>query len=67
MIAQESIAEPLKFVVVAINSNTQMAYAKRHGRIDELITWRLDNLAKILKKHGVDSFETQYQKIGINK
>lgn len=62
VIAQESIEEPLKFVVVAINSNTQMAYAMRHGRIDELRTWRLDNLAKFLKKHNVNSFETQYQK-----
>ncbi|WP_338853983.1 hypothetical protein WE348_20370 (plasmid) [Alteromonas macleodii] len=62
VIAQESIEEPLKFVVVAINANTKMAYAMRHGRVDELRTWRLDNLAKFLKKHNVASFETQYQR-----
>ena len=62
VIAQESVDEPLKFVVVAINSNTKIAYALRHGRVDELRTWRLGNLAKFLKKHNVKSFETQYQK-----
>ncbi|TRY29796.1 hypothetical protein [Aliiglaciecola sp. M165] len=62
VIAQESIDEPLKFVVVAINSATKMAYAMRHGRVDELRTWRLDNLARFLKKHAVASFETQFQR-----
>jgi len=62
VIAQESINEPLKFVVVGINPNTKIAYAMRHGRLDELRTWRLDNLAKFLKKHAVASFETQYQR-----
>ena len=62
VIAQESIEEPLKFVVVAINSNTQMAYAMRHGRTDELRTWRIDYLAKFLRKHDVCSFETQFQR-----
>jgi hypothetical protein len=59
VIAQESQTEPLKFVVVAINAQTKIAYAMRHGRVDELRTWRLDNLAKFLSKHNVPSFETQ--------
>jgi hypothetical protein len=60
VIAQECIEQPLKFVVVAINGHTKMAYAMRHGRIDELRTWRLDNLARFLKNNAVASFDVQY-------
>ena len=58
--AQEVRAGALKFAVVAINTSSQLAYVMRHGRIDEPRTWRLDNLAKFLSKHGVSGFETTF-------
>ena len=62
IIVQESIEQELKFCVVGINPETNMAYAIRHGRINEFRTWRLDNLAKFLKNLGVVSYETQFKK-----
>lgn len=60
LIAQESVNQPLKFCVVGVNPHTSIAYAIRHGRVNEYRTWRADNLAKFFKGLGVASFETQY-------
>ncbi|GGZ83068.1 hypothetical protein [Paraglaciecola chathamensis] len=60
VIAQESKDDELKFFVFAINADTKTAYVMRHGRTNELRTWRLDNLAKFLKLHSVENFEVQY-------
>lgn len=62
IIAQESVEQALKFCVVGINPETNIAYAIRHGRVNEFRTWRLDNLAKFLKGLGVVSYETQFRK-----
>ena len=59
-IAQESEINPLKFTVVGVNPAQRLAYAMRHGRVNELRTWRLDNLAAYLKKLGVTNFEVQF-------
>lgn len=61
IIAQESTekAKMLKFHVVGVNPNDKIAYAVRHGRVNELRTWRLDNLAKFLKPL-VGSWEVQF-------
>lgn len=61
IIAQESQEEPLKFFVVAINTETQIAYTMRHGREDKHRAWRIDNLTRFLKSHCNLSFEVQYQ------
>tara|TARA_Y100001936_G_C15931143_1_gene589398 strand:- start:492 stop:755 length:264 start_codon:yes stop_codon:yes gene_type:complete len=61
VIAQESVEFPMKFVVVAINGNTKKAFSMRHGRVNELRTWRLDYLGKFLKKHGICQFDVQFQ------
>ena len=61
IIVQESIEQSLRFCVVGISSNNT-AYAIRHGRVNEFRTWRLDNLAKLLKGLGVVSYETQFKK-----
>ena len=61
-IAQESDITLLKFSLVGINPNQRVAYAVRHGRADELRTWRLDNLASFLKKQGIFSWEVQFNK-----
>jgi len=58
-IAQESESSPLKFSLVGINPNQQLAYIVRHGRSDELRTWRLDNLGAFLKKLGINRWEVQ--------
>lgn len=58
--AQELQKGTLKFAVVAVNASKQIAFVMRHGRIDEPRTWRLDNLAKFLSKHGVSGFETTF-------
>ena len=63
IIVQESIEQELKFCVVGINPETNIAYAIRHGRINEYRTWRSDNLAKFLKGLGVVSYETQFKKL----
>jgi len=62
IIAQESIDQPLKFCVVGVNPSSNIAYAIRHGRVNEFRTWRLDNLAKFLKNLGVISYEVQFKK-----
>jgi hypothetical protein len=62
IIAQESVDQELKFCVVGVNPNTNIAYAIRHGRVNEFRTWRLDNLAKFLKGLGVLSYEVQFKK-----
>ncbi|MDP2560502.1 hypothetical protein [Psychrobium sp. 1_MG-2023] len=58
-IAQESEIYPLKFSLVGINHQQKLAYIVRHGRNDELRTWRLDNLGAFLKKLGVTNWEVQ--------
>ncbi len=62
LIAQESKVEPDKFCLVGVNPHERIGYAIRHGRVDELRTWRLDNLVKFLKKqsHAIP-FEIQYK------
>ena len=60
-IAQESESSPLKFSLVGINPQQRVADAVRHGRVDELRTWRLDNLALFLKKLGVFNWEVQFE------
>ena len=62
LIAQESDDKPLKFHIVGINAASKLAYAMRHGRTDQLRTWRLDNLAKYLELFGVRNFEVQFNK-----
>ena len=61
VIEQEKENETVKFLVVAINAQTEMAYAMRHGRVNAPRTWRLDNLAKFLRKHNVTDFETVFR------
>jgi hypothetical protein len=61
-IAQESESSPLRFSLVGINPNQRIAYAIRHGRVDELRTWRLDNLAAFLKKQNIFNWEVQFNK-----
>ncbi len=58
-IAQESENSQLKFSLVGINPQQQIAYVIRHGRADELRTWRLDNLIAYLKKMSVTQCEVQ--------
>jgi len=58
-IAQESENNPLKFSLVGINPAQKLAYMVRHGRNDELRTWRLDTLGAFLKKLGVTNWEVQ--------
>ena len=58
-IAQESEITALKFSLVGINPQQQIAYVVRHGRVDELRTWRLDNLIAYLKKLSVNNCEVQ--------
>lgn len=58
VIANQS-AERNKFHVIAIIADTQTAFTVRHGRVDELRTWRLDQLAALLNKHGVTRFDVQ--------
>jgi hypothetical protein len=62
IIVQESVEHKLKFCVVGVNPNSNIAYAIRHGRVNEFRTWRLDNLAKMLKDLGVETYETQFHK-----
>lgn len=61
-IAQESEITPLRFSLVGINPKQRLAYAMRHGRVDELRTWRLDNLASFLKKQQIFNWEVQFNK-----
>ncbi|MGB0836437.1 MAG: hypothetical protein ACPGR2_18155 [Psychrobium sp.] len=58
-IAQENENSPLKFSLVGINPDKKLAYIVRHGRSDELRTWRLDTLGAFLKKLGVTNLEVQ--------
>lgn len=58
-IAQESESNPLKFSLVGINPSQKLAYIVRHGRHDDLRTWRLDTLGAFLKKLGVTNWEVQ--------
>jgi hypothetical protein len=58
-IAQESESNPLKFSLVGINPSQKLAYIVRHGRNDDLRTWRLDTLGAFLKKLGVTNWEVQ--------
>jgi hypothetical protein len=60
IIAQESAVLPMKFHVVGINPRSEIAYALRHGRTDDLRTWRLDNLGGFLKLLKVSSWEVQF-------
>lgn len=55
-----------KFHVIAIIADTQTAFTVRHGRVDELRTWRLDQLAALLNKHGVTRFDVQMRAIDDN-
>lgn len=59
-IAQENENSPLKFSLVGINSDHKLAYIVRHGRSDELRTWRLDTLGAFLKKLAVINLEVQF-------
>lgn len=59
-IAQESESNPLKFSLVGINPSQKLAYIVRHGRNDDLRTWRLDTLGAFLKKLGVTNWEVQH-------
>lgn len=59
-IAQESEDNPLKFSLVGINPSQKLAYIVRHGRNDELRTWRLDTLGAFLKKLGIVNLEVQF-------
>lgn len=48
-----------KYHVIGIIAGQAIAYTVRHGRADDLRTWRLDNMAAFLNKHGVTKFEIQ--------
>ncbi|QUM78787.1 hypothetical protein HWV00_21170 (plasmid) [Moritella sp. 24] len=62
LIAQESEVVPDKFCLVGINPHERIGYAIRHGRVDDLRTWRLDNLVKFLKKQSqIIPLEVQYK------
>ncbi|MFK3873052.1 hypothetical protein [Pseudoalteromonas rhizosphaerae] len=58
VIAQQSTVDN-KYHVIAVIAGQQIAYTVRHGRVDELRTWRLDNLAALLQSVGVKKFEIQ--------
>ena len=61
VILQESERYRNEFNVVGINSARGVAYAIRHGRVDELRSWkRLDRLALQLKQHGILAFKVQF-------
>ena len=61
VILQESQQSLNEFNVVGINSERGVAYAIRHGRVDELRSWkRLDRLAIQLKEHGILTFKVQF-------
>lgn len=61
IIAQESFDKPLKFHVAGLNEKTNIAYMMRYGRVNELRTWRLDNLGMFLKGLQIEVFETQFK------
>ena len=52
----ESLGDPDKFQLLARLVSKNIFYAVRHARIDELRTWRLDVIAKALKKNGIVEF-----------
>ena len=58
LIAQQQ-AGTNKYHVIGVIAGQAIAYTVRHGRTDDLRTWRLDNMAAFLNKHGVTKFEIQ--------
>lgn len=63
MIAQESNHESNKFSLFGIDETNQIGYAIRHGRVDELRTWRLDILSAFVKSLGFTSIEVYFSKV----
>ncbi|NOU49965.1 hypothetical protein HG263_05370 [Pseudoalteromonas sp. JBTF-M23] len=57
-IAQQS-SQRNKYHLIGIAPETRTAYTIRHGRVDELRTWRLDNLGQWLAAKKVTSWEVQ--------
>jgi hypothetical protein len=64
LIAQESNNEHNKYSLFGIDENNQLGYAVRHGRVDELRTWRLDILSALVKSLGFTSIEVYFSKVG---
>lgn len=62
LIAQESNNEHNKFSLFGIDEKNQLGYAVRHGRVDELRTWRLDMLSASVKSLGFKSIEVYFSK-----
>jgi hypothetical protein len=63
LIAQESNNEHNKFSLFGIDENNQLGYTIRHGRVDELRTWRLDILSAFVKSLGFASIEVYFSKV----
>jgi hypothetical protein len=54
--AQESRQQPDKYHLLGINKQSKIGYAVRHGRINEMRTWRLDRLVLLIKRLGIHGF-----------
>lgn len=59
-VVQESKHITGKFHLLGIKPAERIGYTVRHGRVDELRTWRVDILAQLLKEWHVRSFKVQY-------
>nr|WP_214651555.1 hypothetical protein [Vibrio anguillarum] len=57
--AQECEKTPNRFSLVGIDQLKGIAYAVRHGRTNELRTWRLDILINRVRKMGLSNVEVQ--------
>lgn len=63
VIAQESDLNNNEFHVIGIVAAREIAYVIRHGRVDELRSWkRLDRLAQQLKERGIVKMQVQFKK-----
>ncbi|GAB6264274.1 hypothetical protein PSSHI_45180 [Photobacterium sp. R1] len=62
LFAVESNINPGKFSLFGIAEGGELVYAVRHGRVDELREWRLDNLGILVKELGFDSIEVRFNK-----
>ncbi|WP_091982930.1 hypothetical protein [Pseudoalteromonas denitrificans] len=57
--AQESQLESDKYHLLGVNTQSKIGYTVRHGRIDEMRSWRLDRLALLIKKLGIKGFNVR--------
>jgi hypothetical protein len=54
--AQESQQQPDKYHLLGINKQSKIGYAVRHGRVNEMRSWRLDRLVLLIKRLGIRGF-----------